>query len=516
MNRTVITKAVLAMAMMLAGTALQAQIFTGEGSMDRSEHEKVLRRNFWQDFSNPVGIRQDTTVARSADASLKAEMEAGGFHRTWEADMPWNVGAGASALVHLKKFSMQGSFSFQQMQGSNMCGSIFVNPGFYPIDVLEFTPGRKIRQTYAFDGAISVDIAPEWRIGAGMDFTSANYAKRKDLRHSNYMLDMTLSPGVIWHHGKWAVGLNAILRKTSDTPVAKQIGTKETYDAFLDKGLMFGKLESWQGSGIHLDEAGVNGLPLMNMYYGAAAQMQYGNMFMGLDYRYGSGKAGEKQFVWYRFPSHNIRLFLGESWETGEMEHSLRVDLAYSELTNSETVIERQTEGGVTQVIEHGSNQILFRQAEELEVEYGLEVGKNEFEIGAGLEEELSTASQMYPFVAEENLVCWNVKAAYTRRISRFDLSFGLGYIDGLVRENEREVAENSGVSTEPYRLTEWYEKSIEYNTASRMCAGLSVGCDIWKGIYIKLNADYTHAFGIKLLPGADRFAGNLTFGYKF
>ena len=89
-----------------------------------------------------------------------------------------------------------------------------VRPGYYPVDVLEFTPGKKNRQTYSFTGAISADISTHWRIGAGIDFTSANYSKRKDLRHSNYFLDLNFSPGFVWHDGDISVGANSVVNKS--------------------------------------------------------------------------------------------------------------------------------------------------------------------------------------------------------------------------------------------------------------------------------------------------------------
>lgn len=516
MNRTVITKAVLAMAVILIPVMSWAQLVTGEKSFARSEYENVLRRNFWQDASNPVGIRQDTSLARSADASLVFEAKAGSFYRTNEAHHPWSIRAHAASLVHLKRFSLQGSFSFEQMQGNDMCGSIFVNPGFYPIDVLEFTPGRKTRQTYSFDGLISVDITPQVRLGGGIDFTSSNYAKRKDLRHSNYLLDMTISPGVIWHKGEFALGLNAILRKTSDTPTGKQIGTKDNFDAFLDKGLMYGNVGIWDGSSIHLSEAGVSGLPLSSMFYGAAVQLQYGELFMGLDYRYGSGKAGEKEYIWFSFPSHNLAWNFGERFQGRRFEHVLRASVDYQSLKNYESIIDKVSEGGVTTAHNYGSNRIFSRRVGEYELEYGFEDHLNEFEIEAGLENEFSVASQIYPYVARENLVCWDVRTAYTRKISFCTITAALGYTQGTVGEMEMEVNGESGVITEPFRLEEWYLKDIEYKTAPRICAGLSMSFDIWKGLYVKGCADYTHAFNISYLPGSNRYMASIGLGYKF
>ncbi|MBR5862897.1 MAG: hypothetical protein IKZ08_06190, partial [Bacteroidales bacterium] len=236
-------------------------------------YDRMLRNNFWNTSDNVTGIRQDS-VSRSY-AELSGTYEDGGFRDTWQAPRGWSAGASSASIQHLEKMSLKGSFAFTQTEGYDMCGSMFIKPGFYPVDVLEFTPGRKTLQTYAFDGGISYDLASRWRIGAMISFESSNIAKRKDLRHSNWRLDMTVSPGFMYHDGDFAIGANYIFRKTSETVEAKQVGISETsYYAFLDKGLMYGVHNIWTGSGLHLDEDGVKGFPVKDFSNGAAVQVQ--------------------------------------------------------------------------------------------------------------------------------------------------------------------------------------------------------------------------------------------------
>ena len=241
-------------------------------------YEQMLRSNFWNASDNVTGIRQDT-VSHSY-AELSGTYEGGGFRDTWQAPRGWSAGASTASIQHLEKMSLKGSFAFTQTEGYDMCGSMFIKPGYYPVDILEFTPGRKTLQTYAFDGGISYDLADGWRIGAMMDFESANMAKRKDLRHSNWRLDMNVSPGFMYYEDDWAVGANYIFRKTSESLEAEQVGIAESsYNAFLDKGLMYGVYSIWTGSGLHLEEAGVKGFPVKDLSHGAALQAQYKGLF---------------------------------------------------------------------------------------------------------------------------------------------------------------------------------------------------------------------------------------------
>ena len=107
--------------------------------------EDVRRSSFWQDSRNMAGIRQDS-VSRSY-AEIYGRYEEGGFRDTWQAPRTWSAGAVTESIRHFDRISFTGSFSFQQTEGYDMCGSMFVRPGYFPIDVLEFTPGRKTLQT---------------------------------------------------------------------------------------------------------------------------------------------------------------------------------------------------------------------------------------------------------------------------------------------------------------------------------------------------------------------------------
>ncbi len=130
-----------------------------------------------------------------------------------------------------------------------MSGSIFIHPGFYPVDLLEFTPGRKDLQTYAFMGGIAADAGTQLAHRRKDRLcTSANYSKRKDLRHTNYRLDLKVAPGIMYHSDHYAIGFSYIFSKNSESVSAEEIGTTATpYYAFLDKGLMYGAYEAWSG-----------------------------------------------------------------------------------------------------------------------------------------------------------------------------------------------------------------------------------------------------------------------------
>ena len=486
--------------LLMCGMAVSAQTY-----------ERVLRNNLWNDSENVTGVRQDS-VSRSY-AELSGSYEGGGFRDTWQATRGWSAGAATASIRHMENMTLKGSFAFTQTEGYDMCGSMFIKPGFYPVDVLEFTPGRKTLQTYAFDGGISYDLGSNWRIGAMIDFESANIAKRKDLRHSNWRLDMTVSPGFMYHSGDFAIGANYLFRKTSETIEAEQVGIAESsYNAFLDKGLMYGVYSIWTGSGLHLQDAGVKGFPVKDFSNGAAVQMQYKGMFAEVEYLHTTGTIGEKEFIWFLFPGNSVDVRLGYRHEG----HFARLDFGWKAGALDETVLEKITVGGVTTVVGHGQNRIQTESGWKFRPEYEYVSDKVEVLASAHIEGHMETASQMYPYVSAQSLMKYGADVRVKTYLGTFDLAVKAGYAGGRMNEESWLTDDATGVQTSPYRLQEWYDRQMEYETASRMNVGLSLRWNFWKGLYAEAEGSWQHAFDLKYITAPNRYGLSLTLGYDF
>ena len=125
-------------------------------------------------------------------------------------------------------------------------------------------------------------------------------------------------------------------------------------------------------------------------------------------------------------------------------------------------------------------------------------------------------SSQMYPYACYQAMMTWEAEADLLFHIGRTDLRFRLACGGGDVSETVRMTDQESGVQTEPYRLQDWYDMHMEYATATRMDAGLSLRYNFLKGIYIEAAGSWSHGFGLKLLPGSSRTGAALSLGYNF
>lgn len=479
------------------------------------DFRKVMMWNPWNAGSNVCGIRQDSVSISSAE--LFAKYEAGGLHRSQEASGAFKAGVQANTLMHLKRFSMEGKFLFSHFEGRDMCGSMFMDQGFYPFDILEFTPGRKTLQTYSFDGGISFDLTPHWRIGGKIDFTSRNYAKRKDLRYTGYRLDLEVSPSILWHNGKWAAGLGYIYRRNYETIEAEVVGTvTSSYYAFIDKGMMYGIYGIWNSDGIHLAESGINAFPVKQDIHGCAAQIQYGNAFAEVGYSFGKGRAGEKQSFWFEFPEHRVNA--AAIWSTGNdvERHFVRMKFEWRRLSDDENVLEKVSEGGVTTTKKYASNRILESENYSISPEYQFISEKWEFSFAGKFNQGLEIISQRFPYIYARNALLWSLNCEALVRLGKFDLGAGIFWNDGKWNETMGRAEGAEGDIAEPFRLTEYVDIQRDYETSSKVGAGLSLRYEIFRGLFAEGRGEWKYGFGFDHYGFPQRWSAQLKIGYVF
>ena len=478
-------------------------------------YDIIERRNSWNTGKNVTGIRMDSIS--SSYAELYGKNNHGDFHHSYEAEKSWNAGAIAKSITHLKGYSLTGSFSFDHTSGKDMSGSMFIQPGFYPVDILEFTPGRKDLQRYAFMGGIASDIAPNWRLGGKIDFAASNYSKRKDLRHTNYRLDLKVAPSVMYHSGDLAIGFSYMFSKNSESVKAEVIGTTEnSYNAFLDKGLMYGAYEAWDGSGIHLSESGINGFPIKELSNGGALQLQWKRFYGDIEYTYSSGSAGERDAIWFKLPTHRIASHLSYHFKQGKKEHFLRLNLQWSHLVNNENVINKETVNGITTTYINGSNRIFERDAFSVHPEYEFISPRTEVRLGTHISTFKRLTTQMYPYVASEKMLCTQTYVSSVFHIGKFDLKAAASFAIGNSTEKSRVITTDTEPGDPPYRLTDYYNLQNEYATAPQATLRLGLRYHFHHGIYAEVQGSYTRGFNLHYIDGSSRWNETIKLGYTF
>lgn len=489
-------------------------VFAASAAVAQDRFDYVERSNPWNEGVNAAGIRRDT-LSRSY-AAVRFVKENGGLKDYSASDDSWTIGARTASIRHFERLSFAGSFSYDYFDGQNMCGSMFLKPGYYPVDILEFTPGRKIRETYMFSGAVSAEVSRHWDLGARIDFEAANLAKRKDLRHRNTRLDLEVMPGVCYHNGAWSVGLAYIYRKNNERLWAKEVGTTaESYQAFFDKGLAYGVLERWDGNGVHLDEtgSGISGFPVEEQGHGAGLELQYRSLFGEVTLLHRSGETGEKGLYWHDFEALDLGVRL--AWRIAP-EHTLRVNYRWTKSENRENIFTRDVIDGITTTIYYGQTPIFAQRESRLDAGYEFHgSGRWNLRWNFGWHRTDGQSTLYYPYVRERLLDEFSTGVDATVHLGRWELSGGLGVRKGDSDESGYTLPSDLEVESYPVRLTDYHEYMDEYLTATRLGLDLGLRCNIAR-FYVDVSARYEHGFDLSRVMQPNRIRAVLSVGYNF
>ena len=337
------------------------------------------------------------------------------------------------------------------------------------------------------------------------------------MRHTNYRLDLQVAPGIMYHSGELAIGLSYIFGKNSESVKAEVIGTAESlYNAFLDKGLMYGAYETWNGSGIHLSESGINGFPIKELSHGGALQFQWKGFYGDIEYTHSSGSAGERETIWFKFPTDRITSHISYRFKQGNNEHFIRFNLQWSHLVNNENVLSKETVNGVTNTHIHGSNRIFEKEVFTANPEYELMSRRGEVRLGTHLSTFKQLTTQMYPYVASQKMFCSRTYVSGVLHTGKLDLKAAVSFSTGNSSEKNRTAETNTEPGNPPYRLTDYYNLQNEYATASQATFNLGLRYNFNRGIYAEVQGSYTHGFNLRYIEGSSRWNETIKLGYTF
>ena len=339
------------------------------------DFDYIARSDGWLASYNAAGLHGAVPVPGVSYAEAYFGKQNGRFINYWESDDSYDFGLKTESFRRFEKVSFYGKMQYRYFRGQHMSGSILLNPGDRPFDLVEFTPGTKTREQYILSGGVGFLLTKKLTGGLRIDYEADNYAKRKDLRHSNTMMDLNLSAGFVYRFAAVELGANYLYRKNTERVLCEQIGTTGgNYDMFFNKGVWFGEKGLWTGNGMHLNEPGISGLPMKDSEQGAALQIAFRSrgfrFFNEFTYRYRKGETGEKGTIWTHSGSDVLEYRGVMSVAHRRNVHLIRGNFRYVNLKNNENVLRSENIGGVVQTVIYGSRQIYRQRAVNAGLEY--------------------------------------------------------------------------------------------------------------------------------------------------
>ena len=450
----------------------------------------------------------------------------------------YRISAGSYYKLN-KRIMLYGAIDYTSFTGQNMSGSAFIQSGTAPFDIVEAddaNKGRKRLDSYHLQGKLGYRATDCFRLGAAIDYTAANYAKHKDLRHKNTLMDMQVSVGANWDALSWmTVGVSYNYHRNNEAIEFNTYGNKDVqYYSLISFGNYFGSREAFGDSGYTYGRT-----PLFTQTHGGALQLELHpaawRFLSEVYYNSASGRFGNGSSTSVVYTHHDASEVGYRGRAVFGKEHKLLhvVDLKVSNetLKNYENSFRSSTDANnVTQIVYYGSNEVLKRNTFQADAAYtayiGSEGGYAAWKAGAVASYlHRTTDVNVYPFYRNQTVHCINVEAFgqrnWAHRQNMYSLGVRAGYGKGGGTPKEDGLYATPGSNQKaPTSREDLLMHDYEYLTAARYTAGVDFTFEHLLShsrlaLYAGAAYRYTQATGVDVV-GKDRHVINLNVGCKF
>ncbi len=302
----------------IALTALTAAIATAQAQPSQllRDYDFIRQQDIWTTQTNPAALTRfsATNIVKAEAALTKAD---GALTDYYQSDNALQADICIESLYRLSQRTVFfGSISYNNWSGKNMTGSAFINPTRKPFNLVEDSltnSGKKHRDTYQLTGGVGFDIYQGIAVGARIDYTSANYAKYKDLRHKNKLMDMTLTASIYAPLTAWLnVGADYQYHRQTESIEFNTYGKSDkVYKTLIDYGGFFGMVEQFGNEG-YTDKT--REMPLFEDGHGGHVQLEVvpaegWSVFGSIGLSHGSGYYGRKSPYTITYTNHERNEF---------------------------------------------------------------------------------------------------------------------------------------------------------------------------------------------------------------
>ena len=259
--------------------------------------ELVQDSTFWLTSGNAASLT-DMKTRSISKAELYYNHSGGKLKGELQGDRNNIFGAEVKSYSRLtSNLVAAGKISYANNSFSNAAGSMLLPATeLMPFNLVELTDensGKKRYEQFKVVGAAGWNFYKGLSIGASADFTAGSYAKFKDLRHTNSLMNLDLRPGLFYSFGSQSgIGATFVYRRRTETISFETFGTTDkTFRTLVDYANGFGQMETYGGEGFTDDS---HEMPLISECLGFALQGGYKSIFAELTWQRRSGYYGKK------------------------------------------------------------------------------------------------------------------------------------------------------------------------------------------------------------------------------
>lgn len=472
---------------------------------------------------NPAFLTTLSLPEHLSYLQLSADKQNGGFRNYPQSNDSFQWTLNTESYYRLNpSIMLYGAMGYTGAAGKVMEGTAFINPSA-PFQIIESdasNKGDKKLETYRLQGGIGWEASSRLSLGASIRYTAANYAKHKDLRHKNTLMDMNVSVGANWKINPiLTAGLSYRYHRNNEAVEFATYGNKDIqYYSLISYGNFYGLKEAFGESGYTASRT-----PLFTQSHGGGLQWHlqpssrmawFSELYYhSLDGRFGKGTSTSITFNTHEGTNlgYNTRLV----YKGDRYTHVIDAAISTQTLQNYENAYKESTdESNVTQIIYYGSNEVMDRKEWNGQLDYTLYIGmKDRTPIWTTGVRTLfytrRTATSVYPYYRKQYLHQMQAVAHASRNLFAhkgmytFGLLLGYGTGGGTLKEDGLYATPGSNQQA-PFSREDLLQQEFEYYTAPRSLAGLNLRYEHpWSpklGLYGELSYQYTRAYQLKVL----------------
>lgn len=335
-------------------------------SLDWRKIRHIRDENPWLKSGNIAGLLA-TDAPKLFEVQMYVDKRNGDWVDYYQSPNSFRLGASAESFYPFSSsVVLYGKVNYSRFVGKDMGGSYFIDPIQTPFDMVEYTNGNrgtKKLENYNLKGGVSVELSSRFCVGAEVSYLSGNYAKQKDLRHVNDLLDMKVAVGLLYRlFPNLDVGTNYIYsRRLEGIFFDTYSQSDEIFHTLINYGAFLGSQEAFGENGYTKEN---DEKPLIDKYHGGAFQLDWRlseklSFFSEFGYQWRRGQYGTKSPSSVVYSEHKSGILSCKGIflvKQGKDRHFLQLSCNREKLYNSENIYQYENEaGGKTDVAYYGS-----------------------------------------------------------------------------------------------------------------------------------------------------------------
>ena len=458
---------------------------SGQDYKNVRDFEYIRSATPWLSSNNAAGLGT-LPVSRMANVEAVFHKHDGALTALENSSDSFEAGASTEAFMNLsEKFSLHGRLEYMNFNGKDMAGPVMMNPSYNPLNFYESTDktsGSKNRETYNLSGGFSYSLTKKLAIGASIDYTAADMAKKKDPRFVNKWMDLNLNAGLSYRISDGlALGASFLYKRTLEDLTGNVYGnTDKQYDIFVDYGGFYGILQMFDGESGYLAQNNLR--PMLNNFYGGSLQIEIGKetkVFNEITYLKRTGYYGKKasSSITYTEHSSDFIEYSGVLVKgSGSTLHRVGLDLSVEALRGLRNSYRIHTDEGSESIIEYFTPketlaQMVFNGSLSYNGFIGIDSYRPKLEYGVSLEGYMKVANTViFPFMRRNEIRQMNIKAHADKNIFFKDRNMFTIGLDGAFSIGTGNPASDKAIvestAEAPVSLDVFMYRDFEYRTA--------------------------------------------------